>query len=107
MVILEDAELERSVVGIRAQIGAGTKIRESVTLGADYYEDWNAARGPLGIGRDCVIERAIIDKNARIGDGTTIRNVEGVIEAEGAGYSIHEGVVIVAKNGILPPQTRI
>ena len=104
---LEDAELERSVVGIRAQIGAGTKIKDSVILGADYYEDWNAARGPLGIGRDCRIERAIIDKNARIGDGTTIRNVEGVIEAEGAGYSIHEGVVIVAKNGILPPQTRI
>jgi glucose-1-phosphate adenylyltransferase len=54
-----------------------------------------------------VIERAIIDKNARIGDGTTIRNVEGVVEAEGAGYSIHDGIVIVAKNGVLPPCTRI
>jgi len=39
-------------------------------------------------------------------DGCVIRNVEGVVEAEGAGYSIHEGVVIVAKNGVLPPARR-
>jgi len=104
---LEGAEIERSVVGIRSQIGPGSKIKDSVILGADYYEDWKPASGPLGIGRNCVIERAIIDKNARIGDGCVIRNVEGVIEAEGAGYSIHEGVVIVAKNGVLLPGTKI
>jgi glucose-1-phosphate adenylyltransferase len=104
---LEGAEIERSVVGIRSQIGAGSKIKDCVILGADYYEDWKPASGPLGIGRNCVIERAIIDKNARIGDGCVIRSVEGVIEAEGAGYSIREGVVIVAKNGVLPPGTRI
>ena len=105
--ILECAEIERSVVGIRTRIGAGSKVKDSIILGADYLEDWNRARGPLGIGKNCVIERAIIDKNARIGDGSTIRNVEGVIEAEGDGYSIHEGVVIVAKNGVLPPGTKI
>jgi glucose-1-phosphate adenylyltransferase len=105
--MLECAEIERSVVGIRTRIGAGSKVKDSVILGADYFEDWNRSRGPLGIGKNCVIERAIIDKNARIGDGSTIRNVEGVIEAEGSGYSIHEGVVIVAKNGVLPPGTSI
>ncbi len=105
--MLECAEIERSVVGIRTRIGAGSKVKDSVILGADYFEDWNRSRGPLGIGKNCVIERAIIDKNARIGDGSTIRNVEGVVEAEGSGYSIREGVVIVAKNGVLPPGTSI
>ena len=104
---LQEAEIERSVVGIRSQVDAGSKIKDSVILGADYFEDWDPSRGPLGIGKNCVIERAIIDKNARIGEGSVIRNVEGVVEAEGKGYSIHEGIVIVAKNGALPPGTRI
>jgi glucose-1-phosphate adenylyltransferase len=104
---LECAEIERSIVGIRSRIGAGSKVKDSIILGADYFEDWNPARGPLGIGRDCLIERAIIDKNARIGDGSTIRNVEGVIEGEGHGFAIREGIVIVPKNSVLPPGTKI
>ncbi len=104
---IEGAEIKNSIIGLRSQVGPGTKIRESVILGSDYYEDWAPGRGQLGIGRNCVIERAIIDKNARIGDGSSIRNVEGVVEADGDGYSIREGVVIVAKNGSLPPGTKI
>jgi len=104
---IEGAEIKNSIIGLRSQIGPGSKIRESVILGSDYYEDWAPGRGQLGIGRNCVIERAIIDKNARIGDGSSIRNVEGVVEADGNGYSIREGVVIVAKNGSLPAGTKI
>jgi glucose-1-phosphate adenylyltransferase len=104
---IEGAEISGSVVGVRSHIGPGSRIRDSVILGADYFEDWAPGRGRLGIGRNCVVERAIIDKNARIGDGCVIRNAEGVIEAEGAGYSIREGVVIVAKNGVLPTGTKI
>jgi glucose-1-phosphate adenylyltransferase len=104
---LEGAEISGSVVGVRSHIGPGSRIHDSVILGADYFEDRTADRGPLGIGCNCLVERAIIDKNARIGDGCVIRNAEGVIEAEGAGYSIREGVVIVAKNGVLPAGTKI
>ncbi|MGH7896629.1 MAG: glucose-1-phosphate adenylyltransferase [Candidatus Binatia bacterium] len=104
---LEGAEVEGSVIGIRSQISAGTKIKDSVLLGADYYEDWAPGKGPLGIGRNCVIERAIVDKNARIGAGCVIRNVEGVTEAEGKGYAIREGVVIIPKNETLPAGTKI
>jgi glucose-1-phosphate adenylyltransferase len=104
---IEAAEITRSVVGVRARIGAGSQIRDSVILGADYFADWAPGRAPLGIGRNCVVERSIIDKNARIGDGCVIRNAEGVIEAEGGGYAIREGVVIVPKNGLLPAGTRI
>jgi len=104
---VEGAEISGSVVGVRSHIGPGSRIRDSVILGADYFENWAPGRGRLGIGRNCVVERAIIDKNARIGDGCVIRNAEGVIEAEGAGYSIREGVVIVAKNGVLPAGTKI
>ncbi len=105
--ILQGATVEGSIVGIRSRIGRGSRIQDSVILGADYFEDWDVARGPLGVGRDCVIERAIVDKNARIGDGCVIRNVEGVVEAEGRGYAIREGIVIIPKNETLPPGTKI
>ncbi|MGH7855721.1 MAG: sugar phosphate nucleotidyltransferase, partial [Candidatus Binatia bacterium] len=105
--VIEGVEIEGSVVGIRARIGRGTKVKEAVLLGADYYEDWSPGTVAIGVGRDCVIERAIIDKNARVGDRCVIRNVEGVVEATGDGYAIREGVVIVPKNETLPPGTRV
>ena len=36
--IVVGAEIERSVIGIRSRIGKGATIRETLVLGADYYE---------------------------------------------------------------------
>jgi glucose-1-phosphate adenylyltransferase len=105
--MIDGAEIEHSIIGIRARIGGGSKIKDSVLLGADFYEDWSPGKLALGIGRNCVIERAIVDKNARVGDGCEIRNLEGVVEADGAGYQIREGVVIIPKNETLRPGTKI
>jgi glucose-1-phosphate adenylyltransferase len=106
--ILIGAEVERSVIGIRSRIGRGTTIKDSLILGADYYESLEeiargSARGfpPLGVGPDSVIERAIIDKNARIGSHVRIVNGAGEIERDGDGYYIREGIVIVPKNGVI------
>jgi glucose-1-phosphate adenylyltransferase len=107
--ILMAADVERSVVGIRARIGPGTRVRDSLVLGADYYEsleeiDRARALGwpPLGIGSDCVIERAIVDKNSRVGNGVRILEEGRVQEADGDGYYIRDGIVIVPKGGVLP-----
>ncbi|MGE5125882.1 MAG: glucose-1-phosphate adenylyltransferase, partial [Betaproteobacteria bacterium] len=112
--ILMGAEIERSVLGIRSRIGHGTRIRDSLVLGADYHEtleeiDRTQAKGlpPLGIGADSVIERAIVDKNARVGRGVRIVNESGVREQDGPGYYIRDGIVIVPKSGIVPDGTMI
>jgi glucose-1-phosphate adenylyltransferase len=112
--ILMAADIERSVVGVRSRIGRGSRVRQSLVLGADYYEtleeiDRAQARGvpPIGIGSDCVIERAIVDKNARIGRGVRIANEAGVREADGDGWYIRDGVVIVPKDGVIPDGTTI
>lgn len=105
--VLDGAEVESSIIGIRSIVGSGSRIKSSVILGADSYEQPTPGRQPLGIGRDCVIERAIVDKNARVGDGCVIRNAEGVVEAEGRGWAIREGVIIIPKNETLAPGTRI
>jgi hypothetical protein len=71
-----------------------------VLLGADYYEEETAASEiALGIGRDVVLDRVIVDKNARIGDGARLVNERGVQEADGDGYHIRNGIIIVPKGG--------
>jgi len=74
--MITDAHIDRSVIGIRSVIESGTRIRNSVLMGAGFYqaEAWEPKRGapPLGIGPHCHIEGAIVDKNARIGEGVVI-----------------------------------
>ena len=103
---VEQCTVEESVIGIRTTIQPGATIRRSVLLGADFYEadDDAPARsdGPrLGIGRDVVLDRVIVDKNARIGDGARLLNESGVQEADGDGYYIRDGVIVVPRDGVI------
>ncbi|HVU51385.1 MAG TPA: glucose-1-phosphate adenylyltransferase [Polyangia bacterium] len=106
--IMHGAKIERAVVGIRSRVGVGTRIKNSLLIGADHYEtlaeiNASVSRGvpPLGIGPESVVENAIIDKNARIGRGVRLVNEKGVKEKDGDGYFIREGLIIVPKNGIV------
>jgi glucose-1-phosphate adenylyltransferase len=107
---LDRCTLEESIVGIRTAVQRGATIRRSVLLGADYYEadDAAPARGDaprLGIGRNVVLDRVIVDKNARIGDDARLVNDRKVEEADGDGYYIRSGVIIVPKDGVIRPGT--
>jgi glucose-1-phosphate adenylyltransferase len=105
---LDDCRVDRSVVGIRTRIASGARVSRSVLLGADFYEaeDSAPARGDrpvLGIGRDVVLDRVIVDKNARIGDGARLVNEAGVQEADGDGWCIRDGIVVVPKGAAIAP----
>ena len=102
---LDECEIEQSVIGIRTHISRGTRITRSVLLGADMYESETSGR--LGIGRDVVLDRVIIDKNASIGDGARLLNESGVQHADGDGYYIRSGIIIVPKGGRIAPGTLI
>jgi len=112
--VIVESEIRRSLIGIRARVGKAVRIRESLVLGADYYETSDevqraaaSGRPPIGIGDDCVITRAIIDKNARIGRGVRIVNEAAVKEMDGPGYFIRDGIVIVPKSGVVADGTVI
>jgi glucose-1-phosphate adenylyltransferase len=99
---LERCRITDSVVGIRTHIGEGAEVTRSVLLGADFFEEETAAsRTPLGIGRGVVLDRVIVDKNARIGDGVRLVNEKGVRDADGPGYYIRNGIIIVPKGAEL------
>jgi glucose-1-phosphate adenylyltransferase len=108
---LERCTVEQSIVGIRTNIRAGTTIRRSVLLGADFYEPDHAAVSDdnlmLGIGRDVVLDGVIVDKNARVGDGSKLVNDAGHRDFDGKGYYIRDGVIIVPKNGVIEPGTTL
>lgn len=109
--IIERSTIERCVIGIRSIIKPGTTIRNSILMGADYYEtELPVASGdlpPIGIGQGCTIDRAIIDKNARIGDGVTITPHGKSQDLDGDGFYIRDGIVVVPKNSVIPSGTRI
>jgi len=62
---------------------------------------------PLGIGQDVQLDTVIVDKNARIGDGARLVNERGLAEADGAGYSIRDGIIVVPKGAVIAPGTVI
>ena len=104
---LAECEISDSVVGIRMHVNPGARITRSVLLGADFYEEDTAVRPlPLGVGRNVVLDRVIVDKNARIGDGVRLLNEKQVHEADGDGYYIRNGIVIVPKGAEVKPGTR-
>jgi glucose-1-phosphate adenylyltransferase len=106
---VEDAAISDSVVGIRASIGAGTQIARSILLGADYYEAPEDAdtdqQVPIGVGRNVLLDRVIVDKNARIGDGARLVNEARVDRADGPGYYIRNGIIVVPKDGLIAAGT--
>lgn len=108
---IHSAKLERCIIGIRTFINPGSKLKNTVVMGADYYESDKGGTPagviPIGIGRDCVIEDAIIDKNARIGDGVVITPHDKDANSEGPGYFIRDGIVVIPKSSVIPPGTRI
>jgi glucose-1-phosphate adenylyltransferase len=108
--VIDAATIKGSVVGLRSIVGKDALVESSIVMGADYYE---AKRDPasssvgLGIGAGSVVRRAILDKNARIGERVRIENKKGLKDAEGPGYLIQDGIVIVCKNAVIPPGTVI
>ncbi len=107
---IQKAEITHSVIGLRSQIRCGAVIKDSVLMGADYYESSDLVTEPnveLGIGTNCHIEGAIIDKNARIGHDTIIKAFPRGTDLDGDRWVVRDGIVVIPKNTILPPKTKI
>jgi glucose-1-phosphate adenylyltransferase len=104
---IQKAEITHSVIGVRSIIANGTTIKDSIIMGADYYAAEKPAPFPIGIGPNCHIEGAIIDKNACIGSDVIIRPFPRGTEINTPNWTVQDGIVVVPKNAVLPPGTRI
>jgi glucose-1-phosphate adenylyltransferase len=111
---ITESRIINSVVGIRTIVNSGVTIRDSIIMGADYYESdvqrkRNEARGrvPVGIGTGTIIERAIVDKNARIGSNVHIRAMPNRPDTETSYYVSRDGIVVIPKDVEIPDGTVI
>lgn len=109
VIVGEGAVIENSVIGLRCRIGANTVIRDSILMGADFYQtdDEVAAERTqgipaIGVGDNARIEGAIIDKNCRIGNGVVISNrqLPAQLPAD-CPISVEDGIVVVPKERTL------
>jgi len=111
---IDSASVNSSVIGLRSMISQEAKIKETVVMGADYYEtdehkafNKEIGRPNIGIGAHTVIGGAIIDKNARIGSDVTIRYHPEREDTDQGDWVSVDGVVVIPKNAVIPDGTVI
>jgi len=109
--LIEESTIERCVIGLRSVIKKGSVLRNTIMMGADFYEhelrDDRAGLPPLGIGENCVINGAILDKNVRIGNRVVITPEGKSQDVDGDGFYIRDGIVVIPKNSVIPDDTWI
>jgi glucose-1-phosphate adenylyltransferase len=107
---LRECSVEHSIVGIRSRLEHGVELKDTMMMGADYYQTESEiasllAEGkvPVGVGQNTKIRNCIIDKNAKIGKDVVIVNKDNVEEADRAeeGFYIRSGITIVLKNATI------
>jgi glucose-1-phosphate adenylyltransferase len=106
--IISGERIQHSVIGLRAKVGEGTTIEDSIIMGADYYEHGEVTHPsgiPMGIGENCVIKQAIVDKNVRIGDGVIITPDNKPADTRNELYWIRDGILVIPKNTVIPAGT--
>lgn len=96
--------IENSVVGLRTVIEDNTVIRNSILMGADYFEhDVPGEQLAVGIGSNSVIDTAIVDKNCRIGQGVKVIGNPAVADSEEESLcTMRDGIAVIAKGAELP-----
>lgn len=101
--VIEAEEVTHSVIGIRAKIGPGTVIRDSIVLGK--RDPTHIPEKPYlksTIGSNCRIEKTIIDEDTCIGNHVSLINKDKLQTYDGDGIFIRDGIIIVTSGTSLP-----
>ncbi|KAK9129824.1 hypothetical protein Sjap_010311 [Stephania japonica] len=113
---LRECSVEHSIVGVRSRLEYGVDLKDTMMMGADYYQTESEiaslladGKVPIGVGRNTIIRNCIIDKNAKIGKNVSITNKDGVQEADRSkeGFYIRTGITVILKNATIPDGTII
>jgi glucose-1-phosphate adenylyltransferase len=106
---IQNAEIRKSIIGLRGQIDKDVCITDSILMGADYYDPNSIKPGniPLGLGEVCQIHGAVLDKNVRLGSGVVIRPFPRGTEIEHEKWVVRDGIVVIPKNTLIHAETII
>jgi glucose-1-phosphate adenylyltransferase len=104
------AKISNCVIGLRSQIAGSASLKNTIMMGADYYDDPGKPPPggiPLGVARDCSIDGAILDKNVRSGEGVVIKPFPRGVDRDEGSWVVQDGIVAIPKSTILHPGTYI
>nr|GMD05047.1 glucose-1-phosphate adenylyltransferase large subunit 1-like [Ipomoea batatas] len=113
---LRECIVEHSIVGERSRLDFGVELKDTLMMGADYYETESEiaslladGKVPIGIGHNTKISNCIIDKNVRIGKDVIIANKDGVEEADRPeeGFYIRSGIPVIMEKAVIKDGTVI
>ncbi|XP_062093752.1 glucose-1-phosphate adenylyltransferase large subunit 1-like [Humulus lupulus] len=113
---LRECSVKHSIVGERSRLDYGVELKDTIMMGADYYQTESEiasllAEGkvPIGIGQNTTTRNCIIDKNAKIGKDVIIMNKDGVEEADRPeeGFHIRSGITIIVEKATIKDGTVI
>jgi len=104
-----EASVSNAIIGVRGIVQSGVQIERSIIPGPQHFEPASQSAGhiPMGIGEGTRISEAIIDHNARIGKRVIIRGDKNLVDCDGDGFAVRDGIVIVLKNAIIRDDTVI
>ena len=107
--ILNHCNIEHSVIGIRTRIGRDSVVKNSYTMGSDYYQNLEEIKNDnnhniinIGIGERCYINNTIVDKNCRIGNDVKLNGGKHLEDANTNLYTVKDGIIVVKKGATLP-----
>ncbi|KAL6011375.1 Glucose-1-phosphate adenylyltransferase [Asimina triloba] len=98
---LRECSVENSIVGVRSRLEYGVDLKNTMMMGADYYQTeaeivslLAEGKVPIGVGQNTKIRNCIIDMNTRIGRDVVIHNEDNVQEADrpSDGFYIRSGL---------------
>jgi len=107
---LRECSVEHSIVGVRSRLEYGVELKDTMMMGADYYQTESEiasllAEGkvPIGVGQNTKIRNCIIDKNAKIGRNVVIANGDTIQEGDrpDEGFYIRSGITVILKNATI------
>ncbi|KAF5462048.1 hypothetical protein F2P56_018089 [Juglans regia] len=113
---LQECSVQHSIVGVRSRLEYGVELKDTMMMGADYYQTESEiasllaeGKAPIGVGQNTKIRNCIIDKNAKIGRNVVIANGDGVQEADrpNEGFYIRSGITVILKNATIKDGTLI
>ena len=106
--ILSGSSLRSSILGIRALVQEGSVIEHSIVMGATYFEIPGSRPGPAwASGATACCSAPSSTSTPASATASRLVNAAGVDDAEEESYSIRDGIIVVHRDGVIPPGTEI
>lgn len=111
VVVGEGCKIVDSIVGPCVVLGAKCDISETIFLGHPEFAYLHGDAVP-DVGDGCVLKNVVVDADVLIGAGCVLTNAKGlkakeVMDEEGHGYIIKDGIITLLQGTVLAPGTVI